>query len=102
MNVPPPAAEADVVGPTFFDLLRLARCLASILGGMVSLILREGSFGVVASTKDEEEAIGAALGLEVVVRGLFAQVHSPSQTGQISLSSSSSIKRFSSTPTVWG
>lgn len=72
MYVPPFATEADVVCPTFFDLLKLARRLPSILGGMVSLIFREGSLGVTTgSAVEEEEAIGAA-GILLLELGLVA------------------------------
>jgi hypothetical protein len=55
--VPPPAAKADVVGGTFFDLLKLARRLPSMLGGIVSLIFKDGSFGVITGDAVEDEAI---------------------------------------------
>lgn len=98
----PPFAMADIVPAGFFDLLASkARLLPSMLGGTVSFIFREGRAGF------EGGGVGAEIGVDAEVDlaycrlssamergaddlGLLSQVHSPSQTGHMSLSSSSS------------
>jgi hypothetical protein len=71
-KVPPSAAKADVVGRTLFEVLTLASRLANMLGGIVSLIFREGSFGIATGAAFEEEAMGWA-GVMVEL-GLVAEV----------------------------
>ena len=102
----PPFAMADIVPVGFLDLLASkARLLPSRLGGTVSFIFREGRAGF------ERGGVGAEMGVDAEVDlaycrlssamergaddlGLLSQVHSPSQTGHMSLSSSSSWVGF--------
>jgi len=110
-TAPDPMILVDAVDiPSARDFLvcdASKRALLCILAGTVNLIFSDGTPGICAELVEmDEETTGCANPLRAIGagggRGLLSQVQSPSHTGQMSLSSSSSGEReFTAAAAEW-